>query len=652
MLIGILSMVPITLTLNYERKEEIISNLSKTIRLEQKFIDTWFEKRIQTIQYFAALPSAKQHKLEELQANMQAFAKSQNDFTALVFVDKSGITRIDTNARTGVDLSDREYFKQARQGHSYITDVFIGRVSGKPIIIVSSPVMNEKHEFQGVVLGSVELTTLNSLMEQLHFGKTGETYLIDQQGLMLTESRYSRTHAQKITGTQSKINIRTTPVFQHVMTETPLAESYTNYRGVEVFGTYRWVKNHEWAIIGEIERSEVFDPLYDLLFIMGMIVLLVIFVSLFFIRSIVRQIQYPIHYLLQGAQIIESGQYSYTIDSSVIEKTPLEMRQLCETYNRMSRALQHHLRLLEESEERYRSLFDLSPQTIGVHSEGTIVYINQAGAHMLKAERIEDIIGTSIYDIVHPDFHHIVTERAEKIANNLPYEHRVEQKIICRDHTVIDVEITAAPIMYNGKNAIQFVVHDVTAQNKMKEELEKANEALLQLSIMDGLTGIYNRRHFDKKLKEAWDEAEQTASPLSLIMFDIDYFKLYNDTYGHQGGDECLKSIARAVDEVRQPGSLVARYGGEEFVCILPHADAEEARFSAEKIRTCIENLRIPHAASKIASCVTVSVGVGTMYAPFSSQPETLIACADKALYTAKANGRNQTCHQDEQKVT
>ncbi|MFT9848226.1 sensor domain-containing diguanylate cyclase [Aneurinibacillus sp. REN35] len=652
LLIGILSVVPITLTLNYERKEEILLNLSETIRLEQKFVDTWFEKRVQTIQYFASLPSAKQHNIEALQKNMQIFSESQNEFTALVFVDKNGITRIDTNASTGVDLSDREYFKQAQQGHSYITDVFIGRVSGKPIIIVSSPVMNERHEFLGVIFGSVELTTVNNLMKQLHFGKTGETYLIDKHGLMLTESRHSPPHTVKETGFESNIIIDRTSVFKHVMANAPLTESYKNYRGVEVFGTYRWVKNHEWAIIGEIEQREVFGPFYHLLFIMGIIVFLVICVSLFFIRSIIKQIEYPIHYLLRGAKIIESGHYSYTIDSSVIQKTPLEMRQLCETYNRMSRALQHHLQLLAESEERYRSLFDLSPQTIGVHSEGVIVCINQAGVRMLKEDCMEKVIGTSIYDIVHPDFHGAVTERSEKITNNEPYERLVEQKIICKDGTFIDVEITAAPIVYNGKNAIQFVVHDVTAQTKMKEKLKKANETLLQLSIIDGLTGIYNRRYFDQKLKEEWEQAAQASSPFSLVMFDIDQFKLYNDTYGHQGGDECLKRIARAVEEeVRQAGSLIARYGGEEFACILPNTDTEGALLVAEKIRACVENLQLPHSASKIAPFVTVSVGAGTMIPSSPQKPEALLSCADKALYHAKEHGRNQTCHYHQQKV-
>ncbi|WP_434133247.1 diguanylate cyclase [Sporomusa sphaeroides] len=178
---------------------------------------------------------------------------------------------------------------------------------------------------------------------------------------------------------------------------------------------------------------------------------------------------------------------------------------------------------------------------------------------------------------------------------------------------------------------------------KVLEELENANRELSRLSSLDGLTGIANRRHFERIYDMEWRRAARTGSELSVLFLDLDFFKYYNDTYGHQEGDDCLKQVAAAAGQVlKRPGDLVARYGGEEFVVILPETSIAGAVEVAEAIRQAIERCNIPHSASPVAAHVTVSVGVAGGLVTQADKPSDFIARADKALYEAKHSGRNR----------
>jgi diguanylate cyclase (GGDEF)-like protein len=181
---------------------------------------------------------------------------------------------------------------------------------------------------------------------------------------------------------------------------------------------------------------------------------------------------------------------------------------------------------------------------------------------------------------------------------------------------------------------------------EQSHQLEDANQRLERLSLHDGLTGIANRRHFDQVLNREWRRAVREKSALSVILSDVDNFKLYNDHYGHLKGDDCLKAIAEAfAGSLRQPSDLCARYGGEEFAMILPNTEEKGAMVVAEKLRTAVEARRLEHAHSPAADHVTVSVGVATtLPLDEAADPLLLVAAADAALYEAKEQGRNRTC--------
>jgi diguanylate cyclase (GGDEF)-like protein len=175
-----------------------------------------------------------------------------------------------------------------------------------------------------------------------------------------------------------------------------------------------------------------------------------------------------------------------------------------------------------------------------------------------------------------------------------------------------------------------------------KELAEEANQQLERLAHLDGLTQIANRRRFDEYYNLEWRRSVREQTSLSLLLCDIDFFKKYNDYYGHQAGDECLRRVARAIARITErPGDLVARYGGEEIAIILPRTNAQGAVQIAEMIHLAIKQLQIPHLRSKVSPYLTISIGISSLIASQDVRLESLFAAADRALYIAKERGRN-----------
>ncbi|MGB3509395.1 MAG: diguanylate cyclase, partial [Microcoleaceae cyanobacterium] len=181
-------------------------------------------------------------------------------------------------------------------------------------------------------------------------------------------------------------------------------------------------------------------------------------------------------------------------------------------------------------------------------------------------------------------------------------------------------------------------------QSELYQKLETANKKLIQLATYDSLTNVANRRLFDEYLEREWRRMAREKTPISLILCDVDYFKFYNDTYGHQAGDRCLQKVANAIKlQVKRPADLVARYGGEEFVVVLPCTDARGAFHVAEQIHLRLQTLKLVNAGSKVSEFVTMSLGVATTIPIPGYSLDKLIKVADEALYQAKEEGRNST---------
>jgi diguanylate cyclase (GGDEF)-like protein len=198
--------------------------------------------------------------------------------------------------------------------------------------------------------------------------------------------------------------------------------------------------------------------------------------------------------------------------------------------------------------------------------------------------------------------------------------------------------------------AVDFITKPVSppvvrARVRTHVALKRQADLLRSLAFNDGLTGVANRRWFDERLQLEWLRCRRNRQPLALILIDLDHFKAYNDHYGHQAGDDCLRAVAQAMRaRLGRPGDLLARYGGEEFVCLLPETALEGARRKADDLGQVVEALQIAHAYATTASHVTISRGVAAMVPSVDQSPAELVQRADEMLYAAKRSGRNRSC--------
>jgi len=297
---------------------------------------------------------------------------------------------------------------------------------------------------------------------------------------------------------------------------------------------------------------------------------------------------------------------------------------------------------LKASEERFRLLAEYSSDMITMHDiKGTYLYASPACKEILQYDE-DELVGQDAYRFMHPDDIEKVS-MGHQTALNSGYS--VFSYRICRkdgEYVWLESAVKFMNEILSGDQKLIVVSRNISERILVERRLQEANELLQHLSTIDGLTGVSNRRTFDDRLEMEWNRGLRNSAHLSLLMLDIDYFKSYNDTYGHQGGDGCLKQIASVIQEnLGRSTDLLCRYGGEEFCVILPETDETGAILVGEKIRMAIEALKIPHSGSKIQPWVTISVGAATMIPNVYTSYMNLVSNADKAVYKAKFDGRN-----------
>lgn len=228
--------------------------------------------------------------------------------------------------------------------------------------------------------------------------------------------------------------------------------------------------------------------------------------------------------------------------------------------------------------------------------------------------------------------------KADEATRNIPV-------IFVTSHTDADEETRGLEL-----GATDFIAKPVNpavvrARVKTHLTLKAQSDLLRQMVFIDGLTGVANRRCFDERLDVEWRRAARSDLPLALLMLDVDHFKRFNDRYGHQVGDECLRQVASAIKGgLARPGDMVARYGGEEFACILPATDFEGALAVGAGIEQVVRGLQIEHAQSDVSNVVTLSIGVSMGLPERDGDPARLLALADAQLYRAKHGGRGRAC--------
>lgn len=287
-------------------------------------------------------------------------------------------------------------------------------------------------------------------------------------------------------------------------------------------------------------------------------------------------------------------------------------------------------------------------------SKGMLTHINQEASRILgyTPEECMDKDAHELFHINDPQHQDQGCPILGAILNDETCEQQ-KSSFRLKDGRQIPVELTCTPLKEMNKIVGTITLfHDISIRDRHERELkdtqqrlEKANRHLTKLAHIDGLTSLANRRLFDQTLAMLWKVNARKKTPLALLMIDIDYFKAYNDYYGHLQGDDCLQNVAAIIRKACfRPDDFVARYGGEEFSVLLPDTNLEDATQVAKRISTNLAQKNLVHNASPLGQRITVSIGVCSFIPESEANQQTLIDCADNSLYAAKQEGRNRIC--------
>lgn len=619
---------PLVIIGKQQRLKDATADIEKTINLQQTFINNWFAENMADIKSIAQLPVVQNKDYVKIKQSFNDFIHNNSKFDEIALINKDGITEINTSGSIGLNLSNRHFFKEAKNGNPFITDLIIETELNKSIIIVSVPIYDESNQFQGLVYGSIRIETIESMMSQLQ-DYAGETFIIDRKGLLITKS------------SQGKVgeSIHTT-VYYDALKGNRSKSFYKNNNGEGVLGNYRWVNDDRWLIVGEIKEKDIYKPFYRIISVFSIELVIIALIGYLLIVWFTNQIEKPIKNVLKGTRRVGLGEWGYRISGSNLDAK--ELRELSSNFNKMSDLIESHIDSIAKSEERFRMITEYSSDMISIHdSDGKYVYVSPAGKEILQYED-DELIGNDSFSYCHPDDIATIMENYRTFLTKgyVVSTYRIRRK----DGEYIWLESSIKSLQDNDPKKRQFIAisRNITERKRVEQSLKEANEILHNLSTKDYLTNVWNRRTFDDQLQNEWHLALKESQPLSLIMFDVDYFKNFNDTYGHQAGDDCLKMLAATFSDIaKELRFMVFRYGGEEFAVILPNTNQIDAKSIAKKIQLAVNDLKIKNIGSHISDYVTMSFGVNTIVPKENDTITQFIKNTDKALYKAKADGRN-----------
>ncbi|MEF3306392.1 diguanylate cyclase [Paenibacillus sp. GYB003] len=324
------------------KEREIHAALQEAIDLQRLFIDKWKTERLADMIYLAESPAARSGHIRDMGNQFRTFQKTHAEFDSISFANADGKLVLTMTEPFDVDVRDRDYFQAARDGKTFVTDAMTGRVSGKPVLAFTAPVYDANGLFAGVVIGTVQLSSLDAIVNEFRFGENGETFLLNKDGYRITRLKGEPDVPR--TGEPY-----TTDIYRRAVTGERDGKAYRNFNGEFVVGAYAWSSDRRWLLVGETRTQDVYKPYYRLLAALVAVSALILLLAYSAAMLFTRKISALLGHLLDGTKRIRAGQYGYRIDPSVTESAPTELKELSDNFNIMSDKLERTVRLLEES---------------------------------------------------------------------------------------------------------------------------------------------------------------------------------------------------------------------------------------------------------------------------------------------------------------
>ncbi len=542
------------------------------------------------------------------------------------------------------DHSDKPGVAYVIRDHKpHVSEVFYNNL-GNLSVSISEPIFY-KDEFAGIVRWMIETDTISKhFIDPVKIGKKGFVWMFDNTNTVISHPRKDFT-GMTVLDVIKKVHEERSEVFDENTTEEHITEEHDYLNRV--------VAEDEGVGIFTDCATDALDIVaYKRVAIGNLIFNLVVTLPYSEITGPINKHAREI-FGLAGFVIMLLGAGGLVLFRSQKEKVRLV------TEAKYLKQILNGAEALQKSEERFREFVEGTDDLVTrVDSNGRFTYVNDTSEKIFGLSP-EECIGLSAFDFVHPDdrektkaaFAEWVRDRVSSTTFKNRQVSRTDQTYhmhwTINPHFDEDGNLTAVNSIASDYTDLKLAEDALTAEMNRRVEfskqLEEANTQLKRLTLIDGLTGIANRWHFDEFLEKEWHRNMRYNNPVSLVMGDIDFFKNYNDRYGHQAGDDCLKQVAAILNNIaKRPGDLAARYGGEEFAVILSGTDLKQAGVLAENANKKLRKIRIPHSDSQVADYVTLSFGVASIIPKYGTKPYDLIKAADKALYKAKNSGRNQ----------
>lgn len=529
----------------------------------------------------------------ELQRSLvQERITSTRHLEAVTVLDANGDQIFDSRGDVpsgAPNLADRDYFRVHRDRADigfYVSRPFLSRRTNVWSIGFSHRLSYADGRFAGVVLGAIRLSRLHAaVFDGLELGPRGALTIFRGDGVLLARSpNDERQLGRDLSASPFVAQALTVPAGQYV--------TVAAVDGVKRLYAHRRLRDAPLMINVAMAVDDIYAAWWNKALVIGSIAIVLV---------------------------------AIIIGMAVLLQQALARRRASELAARDSEA---GFRLLSENSNDMVSRMDAA---------GRRLYLSPASEKIFRRP-FDELLARSILDDVVPEDAQLVSDSLLRLSAG-EREVIATYRIARPDGSIAWLESSGRSITDEESGAVTgmvAIVRDIT-------ERKLAEEKLASLARTDGLTGLANRRAFDETLALEWRRAARDQTPLSLLLLDIDHFKLFNDAYGHPAGDGCLRRVAAEVQAaVRRPADLAARYGGEEIALLLPNTAAPGAAAVAEQVRVAIERLGIPHAGNGAIDHVTVSLGVATAIPGAGSEPGLLLAAADAALYRAKRDGRNR----------